>query len=298
MRSSNSPLDRYQSKRIAIISGGCSSEREVSKRSGANVKQALASMGLHYIELDPISPDFFNEPFDIAFNCLHGKWGEDGGLQGYCEMRGIPYTGPGILATSIGFNKRLFKDTMSHLNIPVPALVSSPDAWPFIAKPISEGSSIGVSLVQSPDDWHQLAPLSFNDPNYLFEEYIAGQEITSGVLTIHGEVTVLPILEIKTQNTFYDYDGKYTPGRSSLVCPANISTSLRNEIEAISKKIYDYFNCKGCIRIDMMIDQTGPKVLEMNTNPGLTELSDIPAQAATMGLSFTDLMWHYLDSAI
>ena len=110
-------------------------------------------------------------------------------------------------------------------------------------------------------------------------------------------MTVLPILEIKSSNEFYDYDSKYTPGKTAFIIPANIDHSMKETIEGISKKIYTVFNCKGCIRIDMMIDSTGPKVLEMNTCPGLTELSDIPAQANAMGIGFDDLMIHYLNSA-
>ena len=137
----------------------------------------------------------------------------------------------------------------------------------------------------------------FRSRAYFFEEYISGKEVTSGVLDINGEITVLPILEINTSNEFYDYDGKYTPGKTSFILPANITHEMKDAIHKISKQIYEYFECKGCIRIDIMIDESGPKVIEMNTSPGLTDLSDIPAQAKAMGMSFEELMIHYLNSA-
>ena len=299
MRSSNDSVIEYKDKTIAVISGGISTERDVSLRSGKNVYLSLKNMGFTVIELDPSQPSFFDASFDIAFNCLHGKWGEDGGIQGYCELRQIPYTGPGIKATTVGLNKPLFKMVLRQLGIPVPKDISDPNEFPFIAKPVSEGSSIGIEIIKNKaalDDAIKNNP-AMGSRTYFFEEYILGKEVTSGVLDINGEVTVFPILEINTSNEFYDYDGKYTPGKTSFILPANITHEMKAEIHKISKQIYDHFECKGCIRIDIMIDESGPKVIEMNTNPGLTDLSDIPAQAKAMGMSFEELMIHYLNSA-
>lgn len=225
--------------------------------------------------------------------------GEDGGIQGYCELKKIPYTGPGIKATTVGLNKPLFKMVLNQLGIPVPKAIPDANEFPLIAKPISEGSSIGIEIIKNKAELDHAIK---NKPEigtntYFFEKYISGKEITSGVLDMNGDITVLPILEINTSNEFYDFDGKYTPGKTSFILPANINQQTKEEIHKISKKIYDYFECKGCIRIDMMIDYDGPKVIEMNTNPGLTDLSDIPAQAKSMGISFEELMIHYLNSA-
>ena len=299
MRSSDNSIDQHKNSCIAVIGGGISPEREISIKSAQNVFKSLKGLGLNAIELDPADPAFFTTQFDVAFNCLHGKWGEDGGLQGYCELKKIPYTGPGVLATSIGFNKPMFKSILLELGISVPRQITNKTDVPFIANPVSEGSSIGVSIIKNEEDWEaaiKKTPAVLTN-EYFFEEYIVGKEITSGVIEINGEITILPILEIRSSNEFYDFDSKYTPGKTTFVIPAAIDPLLKETIERISKQIYRAFNCKGCIRIDMIIDKDGPKVLEMNTNPGLTELSDIPAQANAMGITFDELMIHYLNSA-
>jgi len=300
MRSSINQLEKFKDKTIAVIGGGISNEREVSLRSAKNVSNALKELNLNVIDIDPSEDAFFNSKYDIAFNCLHGKWGEDGGLQGYCELKGIPYTGPGIIATSIGLNKPLFKHILNQIGIPVPKLYNNPDQFPLIAKPKSDGSSIGIKIAKSSDVFHQLTQTNpeIVSEDYFYEEFIAGKEVTSGVIQLNGKVTVLPILELETTNEFYDFDAKYSKGKTTFILPAKITDDLKYKIETISKAIYDYFNCKGCIRIDFMIKDTQPYVLEMNTNPGLTELSDIPAQAAQMGIDFNELMVHYLESAI
>ena len=263
MRSSNNRLNWLEEKTIAVIGGGISSEREISFKSAESVSQTLQKMGLNIIQLDPMNPEFFTTNYDIAFNCLHGKWGEDGGLQGYCELKKIPYTGPGIRATSIGLNKPLFKILMKELDIQVPKQYVGDLSFPLVIKPISEGSSIGISLVRSKqafDDLVEANPQVLSG-DYFFEEYISGQEITSGVITIDGEPVVLPILEIKTSNEFLDFDAKYTKGKETFILPANLSKEIQKEVQLISKKIYEFFDCKGCIRIDMIVDNGHPKIL-------------------------------------
>ena len=300
MRSPTNQLEKFKNKTVAVIGGGISNERDVSLRSAENVLNALKELGLNVVHIDPAESSFFDTKFDIAFNCLHGTWGEDGGLQGYCEIKRIPYTGPGILATSIGLNKPFFKHILKQVGLPVPTLYSKPNIFPLVAKPISEGSSIGIHIIKSEEQFAALALQNpqINSDNYFFEEYISGKEVTSGVIQIADNVIVLPILELETTNEFYDFDAKYSKGKTRFILPAEISNSLTVQIESISKEIYHYFNCKGCIRIDFMVKGEQPYVLEMNTNPGLTELSDIPAQAKAMGMDFKQLMIHYLESAI
>ena len=299
MRSSTLSLDQYKDKTIAVVYGGVSSEREVSIRSGQNVSKALRKMGLNIIELDPANPSFFDASYDILFNCLHGKWGEDGGLQGYCELRRIPYTGPGIGANSMGLNKVIFKSLMVQLNIPVPKQLNEPTVFPCISKPVSEGSSIGVKIIKSKQHWDEEVQKNpaISGNQFFIEEYINGRELTSGVIEANNNIIVFPILEIETLHEFYDYDVKYTPGKTTYTVPANIDQQTAERIERISRKIYRYFNCKGCIRIDFMLDGNEPKVLEMNTNPGITECSNIPAQAQAMGIDFETLLIYYLNSA-
>ena len=299
MRSSNHQLNELKNKKIAVVGGGISSERDVSLRSSENVFNALKSMGLNVCQLDPATPEFFTTDFDIAFNCLHGKWGEDGGLQGYCNVKQVPYTGSGIKATSVGLNKPLFKLILKSLQMPVPKQYHTELSFPMVIKPISEGSSIGVTIVKSRQEFEDITKKNpkLLSSDYFFEEYIAGQEVTSGVIEINGAIQVLPILEIKTTNDFLDFQAKYTPGLETFILPAKISKDVDDQIQALSKKIYSYFHCKGCIRIDIIIQNNNIKILEMNTNPGLTELSYIPRQAAAMGIGFNELMLHYLDSA-
>ena len=217
MRSSDSRLAWLKDKKIGLISGGPSNEKDVSKRSAKNVANALNSLGINFIELDPLNPEFFSSDFDIAFNCLHGRWGEDGALQGYCDLKGIKYTGPGIKATTIGFDKQLFKRNIQHLEYKTPAIVQ-PSNNPFIIKPNSDGSSIGVHLVKTLDNYHQLVDKQpeLLSSDYFFEDFIDGIEVTSGVLKIDNHIKVLPILEIQSKNEFYDLDAKYTPGKTSL----------------------------------------------------------------------------------
>ncbi|MEK9726872.1 MAG: D-alanine--D-alanine ligase [Candidatus Margulisiibacteriota bacterium] len=299
MRSSTNQLEKFKNKIIAVIGGGISNERDISLRSAKNVANALIELGLNVIQIDPAEAAFFDAKYDIAFNCLHGIWGEDGGLQGYCELKGIPYTGPGIIATSIGLNKPLFKHILNQIGLPVPKLYPNPNIFPLVAKPISEGSSIGIHIIKSDVDFKSRVSINpqINSENYFFEEYISGKEVTSGVIQLNGIPTVLPILELQTSNEFYDFDAKYSAGKTTFIVPARISESLKNKIETISITIFNYFKCKGCVRIDFMIKDDQPYVLEMNTNPGLTELSDIPAQAKAMGMDFKQLMIHYLESA-
>ena len=190
---------------------------------------------------------------------------------------------------------------LSKLGLPVPNQYKNGElSFPLVLKPISEGSSIGIKIAKSDNEFEQAVNENpeILSRNYFFEEYISGQELTAGVITIDGKTVVLPILEIKSSNEFLDYEAKYTPGKETFILPAQISKDVEIEVKSISKQIYDYFECKGCIRIDMIIKDGKPKVLEMNTSPGLTNLSYIPAQAAAMGIDFDELMIHYLNSAI
>lgn len=300
MRSTDYQINKFKDQLIGVIAGGVSSERDISFKSATNVMNTLSKLGLNAILLDPSEEAFFTTKFDIAFNCLHGKWGEDGTLQGYLELKQIPYTGPGILATSIGLNKPIFKQVISELGIKSPKTLAEDELqFPMIVKPKSEGSSIGVSIIKSKEEWLKLIKSTpeVNGPNFFKEEFIQGIEVTSGVLEIDSKATVLPILEIQSDKDILDYEVKYTPGKCKFIIPASIDSEIQTEICDISLKIYNYFNCKGCIRLDLIIDSTGPKVLEMNTSPGLTELSDIPAQASAMGISLELLVLHYLSSA-
>ncbi len=282
------------------MGGGFSNEREISVRSAHNVATALTALGYTIVCVDPADGSFFDHRFDVAFNCLHGGWGEDGGFQAYCEQHGIPYTGPGVYASSIGFNKPIFKTMARTWGIPVPEDRGVNGPFPMVAKPAKGGSSIGVYMAMNALAWDAIvvAHPEVRGPDYMREAYHAGREITSGILTIAGEVTVLPILEIKTTNQFYDFEGKYTPGKTQLEAPASLPADVTDRVEAISRRIYKELACKGCIRVDMIITDHQVTVLEVNTSPGMTELSDIPAQAQARGMTFAEVVTHCLDSAL
>lgn len=301
MRSKNIILEKVQEKSIAVLAGGISTERDVSFRSANNVLRSLLSMGLNARILDVSDKNFTRELYDIAFNCMHGAWGEDGHIQGYLELKGIPYTGSPCLAAAISHNKPMFKALVQTLGISVPKAVNPLDRrhYPFIAKPRCGGSSIGIHIVQSPEAWAKLVgdnPI-IQSPAYFYEAYVPGTEITCGIMYVDNQPYGLPILEIETNRMFYDYEGKYTPGESKLIVPARIRHSVAENVQSIGKTIANFFDCRGCVRIDMIICNDDPTVLEMNTVPGLTELSDIPAQVAADNRSFNDLMLIYLDSA-
>lgn len=292
-------MNQWNDARIAVIGGGQSNERLVSLQSARTVSQVLREHHMTVIDLDPSKPEFFRESFDIAFNCLHGQWGEDGGLQGYCDMRGIPYTGSGIMASAIGFDKPMFKRFLNQLAIPTPNIWDPTMPYPCVAKPRRGGSSIGIYMIHNDDEMayycQQYPHISGSD--YFFERRVMGTEITAGVLMLDGQLTMLPLTEIQTNRDFYDETAKYTRGHSSYITPANVPSELRANIEAISTAIYTNLYCKGCIRIDMVVDNDTPYVLEINTNPGLTPVSHIPAQAMAMGMDMIALIEPYLLSA-
>ena len=301
MRSQNNPLNGLTDKKIAVLAGGPSNEREISFKSAENVYQSLIKQSLNAFILDVSDDQFFNTSFDIGFNCVHGKWGEDGCLQGYLEMKGVPYTGPGVMATSVGLNKPVFKTLIEAIGIKTAKQVHPNNGWtePFVAKLISSGSSIGVHIINSSEEWVELQKETpdISSNHYFYEAYIPGREVTVGVIDINQTAMALPVLEIQTKNEFYDFHGKYTPGQSNLIVPADIDSNIENEMKQIAMNIYQYFNCKGCIRVDMIFNDSGIYVLEMNTSPGLTQLSDIPAQAKAAGISFDELVLIYLQSA-
>jgi D-alanine-D-alanine ligase len=288
----------YNHTTIAVIGGGISNEREISIKSAQNVAESLERMGLNFVMLDPTTKDFFSTPFDIAFNCLHGEWGEDGGLQGYCNLRKIPFTGPGLTAAT-GFNKVLFKYILQQSNIIVPKQILSPDRFPLIVKPKIGGSSLGIHIVKSTEEWTKLiqkTPLILT-PNYFYEEYISGQEVSCGLIKIKNEIVVFPIIEIKPTCEFYSYEAKYTKGKTNYLLPANVHRQIQEKISSISKEIYAIFDCKGCIRLDFIINNNTPYVLEMNTNPGISKGSIVPKITNHMGIGFDELVQHYLNSA-
>ena len=277
-------------------------------RSGKNVYTALKKLGYSAEMRDPENIDFANEPIDIVFIALHGPGYEDGKLQKKLEALNIPYTGCGILASEIGMNKFHTKQICKENNIPTPdfqklrsPLKALPNSfsYPVILKPIHEGSSIDVTIIDSEENlFCTTKALLQKYPEYLLETYIKGKELTVGIIETDN-THILPILELIPKNRFYDFEAKYTKGLTTFVLPANINKNNQQLTANYAHLLFKKANCYGHARIDFMLcPQKGPLVLEINTSPGLTSTSDLPAQALEYGWSFETLIETILQSAV
>lgn len=298
--------------KIAVLCGGMSSEREVSLRSGKNCLGALHRLGYKNAEIVDVSPNVMNDlkGFEYAYNTLHGKYGEDGCIQGVLELMKIPYTGCGVMSSAICMNKEYTKKVLStNKNIPLikSAFVRKGDdlmkaveglQYPLITKPVSEGSSFGMTKVNKPEELQSAydEALKFND-DVLIEEFIDGFFITVGVLEKKGKAFATEILEIRTKTEWYDFDAKYTKGLSEFIVPA---TGLSKEATELTKKIaveaHETAGCSGVSRVDFMVKDDKPYFLEINTNPGMTDTSDLPAQAKVCGIDYDNLVLMILNS--
>ena len=296
--------------KILVLMGGFSEEREVSLRSGAAVLKALRSLGYtaEAMDLKVISiQNIINYNPDLVFIALHGKDGEDGTVQGLLEILDIPYTGSGVASSAIGINKVLTKKLLTYEGIPTaPFLIlhksefdSSQDVQsllnriglPMVIKAATQGSSIGTYIVQEEKNVLKAIEAAFAyDPEVLAEKFIDGTEVTSTV--IGNETTeVLPLIEITSANEFYDFESKYTPGMCNHIIPARVNEDIQNKIAELSQRVYKSLNCLGYARVDYIIDQEGnPFVLEINTIPGMTEMSLVPDAARAAGVGFEELV--------
>ena len=305
-------------KRVAVLMGGKSAEREVSLRSGARVIGALEAQEFAVVTIDPIDSDWLNRllsaEIDIAFLALHGKGYEDGTIQGVLESFGIPYTGSGILTSAIAMNKIMAKQIFETANIPMPKSFSfDPNqdtatqcqtaanqlGLPVVVKPKTEGSSIGISMVDNVSNLQRIATQTAKEfGEIFFEQHISGMEITVGLLGIGKELRTLPVLELVPKRDFYDYEAKYTAGMTEFIIPARLSKTTTELVQEIALNVHRSIGCRGFSRVDMLVDEFGqPYVIEINTLPGLTELSDLPAQAKAAGISYNQLINQILTDA-
>ena len=298
--------------KIAVLCGGMSSERDVSLRSGKNCLGALHRLGYKNAQIVDVTPNVMNDlkGFEYAYNTLHGKYGEDGCIQGVLEIMKIPYTGCGVMSSAICMNKEYTKKVLStNKNIPLikSAFVKKGDDlmkaveglnYPLITKPVSEGSSFGMTKVNKPEELQAAyeEAIKFND-DVLIEEFIDGFFITVGVLEKDGKAFATEILEIRTKTEWYDFDAKYTKGLSEFIVPA---TGLSKEATELTKKIaveaHETAGCSGVSRVDFMVKDDKPYFLEINTNPGMTDTSDLPAQAKVCGIDYDNLVLMILNS--
>jgi D-alanine-D-alanine ligase len=279
--------------------GGISREREISLRTGSAILKALQEGGYQAIGIE-VSTDIvmrlLAERLEVAFIALHGRWGEDGTVQGLLELLRIPYTGSGVLASALAMNKIKAKEIFLHQGIPTPkfitpqgeAIQEPPFPPPWVVKPVSEGSTIGISTVMDRKGLEQAVRRAQGyDREVLIERFIKGKELTVGIL----QGRPLPIIEIVPQKGFYDYQAKYTPGMTQYLCPARISDQKQNELGRLALKAYHALGCSSCARVDLFLSEEGEAfVTEVNTIPGMTETSLVPKAAAHVGISFPQLV--------
>lgn len=287
--------------KIALLYGGFSKEREISIKTGKAVENALKRLDYSFKVFDPINRENFIKEIvsykpDLAFIALHGKGGEDGQIQALLEFLNIKYTGCDFKTSAICMDKKLTKKILSTYNIPVPKDYNLENLkLPAVFKPKEEGSSIGVYIVKDKNQLKEVLNKIENLDDYLIEEYIEGRELTVSIL--NGKV--LPIIEIKTQSGFYDFENKYISNETQYLCPAPLTKNLEEKINDISLKCYNYLNCKGAIRVDIILSKdNNPFVLEINTIPGMTDHSLLPKAAAYVGISFDNLVEKIIEGAL
>jgi D-alanine-D-alanine ligase len=303
------------SKHIAVLMGGWSAEREVSLRSGKACADALERVGYRVSRVDvgrDIAARLQELKPDIAFNVLHGRPGEDGTLQGILEIAGIPYTHSGVLASALAMQKDVAKVVMAAAGVPVPegrvvsrqeAAVGHPMPRPYVIKPLSEGSSVGVFIVTEQHE-HPPQELSRDDWTFgetmLAERYIPGKELTCAVM---GD-RALDVIEIVAATKFYDFEAKYAPGGSKHLLPAPIKPFVYQEARRLALMAHRALGCRGVTRADFRYDDRsegaeGLVCLEVNTQPGMTETSLVPELAIHAGLTFEELVrWMAEDASL
>jgi D-alanine-D-alanine ligase len=295
---------------VALLMGGVSSEREVSLKSGNQVYEALDKEKYYVVRYDP-KEDLQKliadaHKIDVALIILHGRYGEDGTVQGLLELLGIPYQGSGVLGSAMAMNKLAAKKLYEQADILVPPylvfhkdenidpdILDSYIGFPIVVKPVEGGSSIGMSIVKSKKDLPAAAQKAFEyDHSIMLEKYIMGTEITGGVVG-NDDPEAFPLIEIipGKEYSFFDYEAKYQPGATKEICPAGIDLVQTANAQALAIKAHQALFCKGYSRTDMIVDSEGEIfVLETNTIPGMTPTSLLPQAAQAHGLSFSQLL--------
>jgi len=304
--------------KVAVLRGGRSAEREVSLRSGAQVEHALAARGHSVAGIDPdlTTWDVLRDGgFDCVFNALHGRLGEDGTVQGMLELLGLPYTGSGVLASALCMDKARANAMMAAAGLHIPMFeemevkegvaaevvekLVATYGLPVVIKPVREGSTIGLTIAKDSEDVASGLVLAARyDRRVMIQKFAAGTEITVGVLAT-PELQVLPTLEIVSDNPVYDYDAKYTAGKSHHIIPARISERAQADASEAAKRAFVELGCAGMARVDIIVDEhSNPWVLEVNTVPGLTEVSLLPDAAKAAGIAFDEMCQRLVDHAV
>lgn len=312
--------------RVAVILGGKSQERPGSLASGKAVVASLNRQGFEVLIVDPMLEDSLKllDGADVAFNVLHGRWGEDGCMQGYLETVGIPYTGSGVIGSSLGLNKLHTKRNLLQAGLPTPrfeyvgpgedpALAAGRCVdslgLPLFSKPVSGGGSLGAAVIKSPKQLAAVLEKGVADgfPDFIVEEFVAGAPVSVGVLQIDHELAALPPLEVETGREFFDYEAKHEPSQRTYFCPGRFDDVTTKGLKNRAIDVHEALSCWGYSRVDFIVGQSfGRKkgvdgddvcVLEINTNPGMSVNGNLPIMAAAAGISYDQLVATILDGA-
>ncbi|MDT8443371.1 MAG: D-alanine--D-alanine ligase [Desulfuromonadales bacterium] len=301
--------NELKNKRIAVLMGGLSAEREISLKTGRAVLTALLENGCDAVPIDvdrDLPEQLRTVDAEMAFICLHGRYGEDGTVQGLLEMMQIPYTGSGVMSSSVAMDKVATKQILLYHEIATPGFFAyriGDDLailrercrhFPLVVKPAREGSTIGISIVHDRFQLEMgLAEARKHDDLILIEDFIQGDEVTVSVL--NGEP--LPIIKIVPKSGFYDYASKYTPGQTEYLLPAPLEAVLYHRLQEVSVAACRALSCRGAARVDFMVREREFFCLEVNTIPGMTATSLLPKAAAEAGIPFNELVMQILEDA-
>jgi D-alanine-D-alanine ligase len=308
-------VKELKNKKIGVLMGGWSSERDISLKTGKAIAKALKEEGFKVKPIDVdrnIASKLKKGKIEIAFVALHGAYGEDGKIQSLLEIMGIPYTGPGVLSSALAMDKVKSKEIFTFYKIPTPSWsvlhkdemedqllvkkIIGKNKFPLVVKPSDQGSAVGISIVNKKEDLKKAFTSAFYYTNrVLIEEYIPGMEITVGIINN----SPLPVLEIVPKTKFYDYSAKYTNGMAEHIIPARLPVSYLLEAQKLALKAHQSLGCSGVSRVDLRVKSKGRSwgkmyVLEVNTIPGMTRISLLPEAARAVGMSFNRLVLEIL----
>ena len=295
--------------KVAVLFGGRSAEREVSLKSGAAVLAALQRSGVDAHAFDPAAHDLHElkeQGYQRVFIALHGRYGEDGTVQGALELMDLPYTGSGVMASAVAMDKFRTKLVWQAVNLPVPeyTLLTEHSDWnavvrqlglPLFVKPANEGSSVGISKVNSVEELPAAyAEAAKHDKLVIAERYVGGGEFTAAIV---GE-QVMPVIKIEPATDFYDYEAKYLRDDTRYLCPSGLSAEKEVEMQQLAQQAFAVIGCTGWGRVDFLMDENGKLyLLEINTSPGMTDHSLVPMAARVAGISFEQLVVRILEHA-
>lgn len=294
--------NEMMTKKIGVLMGGLSAEREISFKTGHAALSALLELGYQAVAIDAghdLAAQLVHQNITVAFICLHGRFGEDGRVQGLLEMQQVPYTGSGVMTSALAIDKVMTKKLLIYHGLPTPefefssrgdsldALMMCCRPLPLVVKPSREGSTLGITIARSAADLQAgIGVAAKMDGTVLVEDFIDGAELTVSVL--NGQV--LPIIQIVAKSGFYDYQAKYLSGDTEYLLPAPIGTSIYQQIQQAALDAYQALGCRGAARVDFMFREPEFYCIEVNTIPGMTQTSLLPKAAKQAGINFNQLV--------